>query len=170
MNIEELENKVSKYEEEINMLKAEIAKLKKEKKPVKRWRAEKNGHYFIVDSLGDISISEELYDITDGYRYNAGQYFKTQQQAENYREKILIYQELKDLALELNNGEKIDWEKYNNQAKYYIYFNGDDECLEENDAHFFKDIGQIYCLNENFLDIAKQRIGEERLKKLFEEE
>ena len=31
-----------------------------------------------------------------------------------------------------------------------------------------QELGQIYCLDVNFLDIAKREIGEENLKKLFE--
>lgn len=32
----------------------------------------------------------------------------------------------------------------------------------------YQDIGQIYCLDSDFLKIAKQEIGEENLRKLFE--
>ena len=32
----------------------------------------------------------------------------------------------------------------------------------------YQRIGQIYCLDSNFLNIAKREIGEENLKKLFE--
>jgi len=35
-------------------------------------------------------------------------------------------------------------------------------------ASLTKNIGQIYCLNNRFLKIAKERIGEEKLLKLFE--
>lgn len=162
MNIEELENKIKELQEEIN-------KLKEEKKPVKRWRAKENGHFYYVDSGGTIfKIIDGCFD-KDNYRYNAGNYFKTEQEAENYKEKLLIYQELKDLALELNNVEKIDWEDLK-QLKKRIFYDMYNKRLSSTITSGCKEIGQIYCLNENFLDIAKDRIGEERLKKLFEEE
>lgn len=162
MNIEELENKIKELQEEIN-------KLKEEKKPVKRWRANKNEDYFITDNGGEISCITDTFHRIDTYRYNAGNYFKTEQEAENYKEKLLIYQELKDLATELNNGEKIDWDN-NNQHKRYIFFDRYDNKIKSSGLYSNQELGQIYCLDENFLDIAKDRIGEERLKKLFEEE
>lgn len=170
MNIEELENKVSKYEEEIKMLKAEIAKLKEEKKPVKRWRAEKGiGKYCYMDSYGEAYICIDDYMDYDDYRYETGNYFKTKEEAENYQEKLLIYQELKGIAIELNNGEKIDWED-RTKIKYYFYKDTEDNKLYESGVYYTYELGRIYCLDKNFLEIAKERIGEERLKKLFEEE
>lgn len=169
MNIEELENKVSKYEEEINTLKAEIAKLKEEKKPVKRWRAEKDKIFYYLNEGGNIDYEIETYTPLHNFWYESGNYFQTSLQVSNHKEKLLIYQKLKDIALELNNGEKIDWEA-DMQYKYYIASDIKLNNLVMNNTSIYKGIGQIYCLDKNFLEIAKQRIGEERLKKLFEEE
>ena len=76
------------------------------------------------------------------------------------------YYDLMDLAEELNNGEKIDWNDFD-QCKYLISYNNKNKKLEIDNVLKIQDIGQIYCLYDNFLDKAKKRIGEDRLKKLF---
>ena len=42
--------------------------------------------------------------------------------------------------------------------------------IEKARAHLAKTQGTIYCLDENFLSIAKSEIGEERLKKYLKGE
>ena len=103
----------------------------------------------------------------DTCRYEIGNYFKTEEEAKKAVEKMKIYTQLKDLALRLNKGEKIDWEN-DDQAKYYIYYDCGKMELDYNNDWLYKKIGQIYCLDIYFLDIAEQEIGEENLKKLFE--
>ena len=75
------------------------------------------------------------------------------------------YTQLKDLALRLNKGEKIDWTN-DDQVKYYI----DHETmkLDYSSSWLYQNIGQIYCLDKEFLNKAIEEIGEEDLKKLFE--
>lgn len=157
--LEELEAKMKELQKEIDDLK---------KKKTVRWRAEKDGEYYMVDTNGDINLCSEDNHSIDNNRYNFGNYFKTREEAELVKEKILIYNELKDLALELNGGEEMDW-KDAWQDKYYIYFDNFCECLKCIATCTNRDFFGIYCLNKNFLEIAKERIGEERLKKLFVE-
>lgn len=47
-----------------------------------RWRANKNEKYFLVSALGAICDSTELNSDTDNKRYEAGNYFKTEKEAE----------------------------------------------------------------------------------------
>lgn len=159
--IEELEAKMKELQKEIDDLK---------KKKTVRWRAEKGGKYYIIDvDFGNgIGVCSEDDYIIDNRRYNMGNYFKTQEEAELVKEKILIYNELKDLALELNNGEEIDWTD-DCEGKYYIYYDNYFKELKSVGIYITKVFFNIYCLNKNFLEIAKERIGEERLKKLFME-
>ena len=82
---------------------------------------------------------------------------------------INTYYELMDLAEELNKGEEINWGNMY-QEKYCIYYDAITKTLCDAIYKRFKAIGQIYCLNENFLEIALERIGKERLEKLFKEE
>lgn len=79
-----------------------------------------------------------------------------------------IETKLKNIAERLNAGRKIDW-KNGDQKKFSIYYDYDSEILDYDFRLMFKVQGTIYCLNENFLEVAKLEIGEENLIKYFEE-
>lgn len=161
----EFENLVDEFEKKLEDLKKRFDEC--EKSENKRWRAEKNKNYFYIGSELIVDYSIEVGDIVDNGHYKIHNYFKTQEEAEKVAEKIKIYVELKDLAEELSNGEEIDWGN-DNQRKYCIYKDYPNCNLDFISSVYCSDLGQIYCLNENFLKIAKERIGEERLLKLFE--
>lgn len=155
-NLEELKKK---YEE----LGKEIKRLEKENK---RWRAKINEEdYYYMDSLSYIYKETEENEKKDDFRYKTRNYFKTKEQAQAYLDNINTYYDLMDLAEKLNNGEIIDWNS--EKQKYYIYYYTVGEELRTHGISVFKDLGQIYCINENFLNIALEKIGKERLEKLF---
>lgn len=83
--------------------------------------------------------------------------------------KLEIETQLKNIAERLNKGQKIDW-KNNNQLKYSIYYCYDDKKLDWFVRRYRKDQGIIYCLDENFLNVAKKEIGEDNLIKYFKED
>lgn len=138
----------------------------KNKEGTTRWRAEKGEIYYCIGDEGEIYIPCEDFCNYNTNRYEIGNYFKTGEEAEKVVEKMKIYTRLKDLALRLNDGEEIDWKNYK-QAKYDIYYDHESEDLGYYNAWSYEKIGQIYCLDENFLDIAKLEIGKENLIKLF---
>lgn len=160
-NLEELKKK---YEE----LGKEIERLEKEKS-CKRWRAEQRQSYYFVDEDGDINSVYDQDDITDRYNFKTRNYFKTEEEAQRHLDNINTYYELMDLAEELNEGEEIDWENLH-QIKYSITYDSDDKKIFSISNNVIKNLGQIYCLNKNFFEVAKQKIGEERLESLFKEE
>lgn len=82
--------------------------------------------------------------------------------------KLEIETKLKNIAERLNAGRKIDWEDMN-QQKFYIHYNYDKEILDVYVGFYRKNQGAIFCLDENFLKVAKQEIGEENLIKYFTE-
>lgn len=164
MNNKELEELKNKYEE----LGKEIEKLEKQEK--KRWRGEINDNYYCIDeNSGDVIKAYEDNYFVDNFRYKIRNYFRTKEEAQKHLDKINTYYELMDLAEELNNGEEIDW-KNDNQEKYLICYDSNIEELSSYIHSNIKFIGQIYCLDEDFLEKAKERIGEERLIELFEED
>ena len=84
-------------------------------------------------------------------------------------DRIKTYYQLKNLAEELNT-EEVDWKNIS-QAKYSIYLDSSKpEKLRQNSLFYSQSMGEIYCTNKNFLDIAKQKIGEENLMNLFKED
>ena len=164
--------------EQINELKQKIEELEKEvnspefegiKKGV-RQRPKIGERYFYVDSCCVDSCSGIDYVFwqetkTDLFLFNTGNCFKTEQEAEEYKENLLTKQALKDLALELNDGVEIDWGKHN--PKYFIYLTKQGELLDQSYNIYDNCNTKLYCLSEKFLDIAKERIGEEKLIKLI---
>ena len=159
-NLQELKKK---YEE----LGKEIEKLEKQKKNIRR-RADFGEKYYTISTSGTVITSREENDEIDSFRYKIRNYFKTEEEAQRYLDNINTYYELMDLANELNNGEEIDWNN-EKQIKYYIYFHKKEDILYRARAACAMDLGQIYCLNAEFLAEALKRIGKERLKKLSEE-
>lgn len=161
--MEILEELKKKYEE----LGKEIERL--ENQSDVNWRAALNENFFYIDENTDIgwSFDNNISTFADNC-YKTGNYFKTEEQAEKMLEKIKIYVKLKRLAEKLNDGQEIDWNN-SKQEKYYIYFFKSDKKLILTNTIGIQDIGQIYCLDEDFLEKAKQEIGEENLLKLFEE-
>ena len=170
-----LEELKRKYEE----LGEEIEKLEKQKKN-KRWRAENGEKYYLVGEfekedvkVGGITLEYDGYnvesnDAVDIFLYKTRNYFKTKEEAEEYREKLKTYYDLMDLADELNGNKEIDWND-TQQIKYTISYNYFDGILICDWTYGINHFGQIYCLDENFLDIALERIGKDRLEKLFKE-
>lgn len=165
-NLEELKRKYEELGKEIERLEKE--RLEKEKS-CKRWRAEQRQFYYFVDEDGEIDSVYEQDDITDRYNFKTRNYFKTRKEAQRLLDNIKTYYELMDLAEELNNGEKNDWND-TKQKKYYICYDCYNEGIVLCNHYNVKDIGQIYCLDKNFAAIALERIGKERLEKLFKEE
>ena len=161
--IEELENKIEQLSKELENLKCELDIEKMNT----RWRARNSEAYYYLYSYGKIIRACDYRSGETTNRYNLGNYFRTKEEAEKTAEKIKIYTQLKDLALRLNKGEEIDWED-EDQAKYCIYYDNHRKKIYTNCNYYSEELGQIYCLDEKFLEEAKQEIGEENLKKLFE--
>lgn len=156
-NLEELKKKYAELGEEIERL---------EKSKTKRWRAEKGGVFFWIDSNNDTWICCEDNCIADDKRYKSGNYFKTEEEAQAEAERRIIYQELSDLALELNNGVEIDW-KNRGQQKYSLVYDYENEFVDWTGNVSSRVCGTVYCLNRYFRQKAIERIGEERLEKLL---
>ena len=164
-NLEDLED----LKKQISELQSKVAKLEnesKEEKKGKRWRAEINDTYFYINDTGYVDVSHENNDSFDKYRYKTRNYFKTEEEAEEYQEIMNTYYDLMDLAEELNNGKKINWND-EAQCKYVIYYSFKCNTLDEGIAYVCKEFGQIYCLDGDFVEKAIEKIGEDKLKKLF---
>ena len=159
-NLEEIKKQISELQNKVNKLENQ------EKEKNKRWRARINDTYSFVDDSGDVVTCHEYNEYGDNYRYKTRNYFATYEEAEEYKEVMNTYYDLMGLAEELNNGEKIDWND-NQQCKYTIYYDFEDNFLNRNNAYVCKEFGQIYCLDGDFLEKAIEKIGKDKLTKLF---
>lgn len=163
--MDKLEKKIEELSKELEDLKHELYKAKSNN--YERYRANCGEKYYYYGSMGMVSDCDESNDEYDINRYAMGNYFQAEEEARSSVRKIIIYTQLKDLALRLNKGEEIDWEN-DEQDKYCIVCDVLSKNLFCTYAVTVGDIGQIYCLDKDFLNIALQEIGEENLKKLFE--
>ena len=161
-DLEELKKQISELQSKV----AKIENESKEEKKGKRWRAEANDTYIYINDAGYADVSHENNDSFDKYRFKTRNYFKTEEEAEKYKEVMNTYYDLMDLADELNNGEKIDWND-NQQCKYTIYYSFKCDTLDDGIAYVCKEFGQIYCLDGDFLEKAIEKIGKNKLIKLF---
>lgn len=167
--LDNLKLKLEQANDLVQDLQKKIIELESKQSNNSRWRAEKNNTYYWLFGDGTISSEEEWKTYTNDKHYAIGNYFETKEQAEKTIEKQKIYVKLKDLALRLNNGEKIDWES-KQQRKYTIIYNNGLHTFSRDCAYACQYINQIYCLDSNFLDAALEEIGKDNLIKLCEED
>lgn len=157
MNRGELLNEIMKTKEHL----ADMEKMLGECS----WKPEEGEKFFFIDAWNRV-CDKKYREINVCCReyYSTYNCFKTQEEAKQEAEKILIRRQLEDIAKRLNKTEKIDWND-NNQPKYFFYFAfSSDEIV--NFYHLRnKEQGVVCCLDKNFLNVAVEEIGEERLKK-----
>ena len=159
-NLEELKQELKKLENKLNEL---------ENKGNNNYKRPRYKDYYCLIDTGGIAYVKDQNDEIDDFRFKIGNYFKIEESIENHKEKLLIEQELRDIARELNKGEEIDWDD-DSQDKYCVSYNFSNDCITYNFNSSVKIQGIIYCLNKDFKDIAVERIGEERLKKYLKGE
>lgn len=162
-----IDEKIKELEEKQAKILKEIEELKKEKEnKSKRWRAKSGFRYFYLCDDGIIMYATDFYNMSDDYRYATGNYFETEAEALRYKQNLITYQQLKDIALRLNNGQDINQGDYY-KDKYYIYYDKEkEEFLLDFDCTA-QSLNVVYCLDENFLNVALSEIGEEKLKQLL---
>ena len=132
----------------------------------KRWEPKDNEEYWYIDSSGTVNYTRFMSEIeADTEKFENYNCFKTKGEALQEAEKILVRRQLEDIVKRLNKGEKIDWRNLE-QNKYYLSCDNYNRCgkiccvCSNNTVQ-----GAVYCLDKNFLDVAKREIGEDRLIK-----
>lgn len=105
----------------------------------KRWRAKRCEKYHFINDCGVICAEVEWGDDIDGFRHATGDYFKTEEEAEAYKEYLLAKQVLLDDA----KGFVPDWKNFN-QAKFEVFYDHGEKTLDYSEAGDFQTIGAIY--------------------------
>ena len=160
-----LEEKIKEIEKHLEELKVQLTEENKKDK----YKRKRDDNYWFLNCIGESVMDYDYYEDEDKFNYNIGNYFETEEQAKNYKERLLIEQELRDIARELNKGEEIDWDN-TNQDKYYIEYSFYGDGILYSFHSYTKIQGTIYCLDINFKHVAIERIGKERLTKYLKGE
>lgn len=158
MNKREILNEINKTKEHLTNLEKMLAECEYE-----RFKPKIGEEYYCIDDDNKARrVDFKLMNAYDRDRIKAYNCFRTKEEAEAEAEKILVRRMLEDIAKRLNKERRIDWDDFE-QSKYNVglYYGGIATSL----SFSFKIQGAVYCLDENFKDIAIQEIGEERLKR-----
>lgn len=103
-------------------------------KEYKRWRAKRGERYWFARALG-VNSDKEVNHYIDRGRWETGNYFKTEEEAELYGRKLIANQKLIDTAkkawFEFNGSDGPNW-KNGSQRKHSIYYSyaSGDMCLD----------------------------------------
>lgn len=152
--------------EEINKTKEHLANMEKmlEECEYERWKPEKGKMFYFLNSYNK-AISETWdSDYSDAGHYNIYNCFQAREEAETEAEKILVRRMLEDIARRLNKGKKPDWIKCY-QKKYSLGYDQVNSKITLECRTTIIAQGTVFCLDDKFLNVAIQEIGEERLKK-----
>lgn len=159
MNKQEILEEINKTEEHLANMEKMLAECEYE-----RWKPKNDDIFYYIDTFCRVKKRNWADMPTYRTHYNKGNCFKTYEEAEAEAEKILVRRMLEDIARRLNKGENIDWFKCY-QKKYYLGYSCINSKITRECRTTMIAEGAVYCLDENFLDVAIQKIGEERLKK-----
>jgi hypothetical protein len=159
---QELQFKQEELLEQQKELARQIKELKEKDNKQKKWQPKKDEVYYFVSGDGDVEKCPHRNSFYDRWRIPQGNCFKTEREARQHLENLKTKIELRHLADELNGDRVIDWEHYN-PTKYSIIYDYGLKTISLGTNATARDAGVIYCLDENFADIAEQRIGEQRL-------
>lgn len=158
MNKEEFEKEIAILKEQLNKLQQAL-----EYKGYERWQPKHNEQYFSVDYNNSVFCHYNNNQAITDENIKVFNCFKTRQEAEQEAEKILVRRQLEYISRRLNKNKTLNW-KSQCQHKYSIYFDYREDKIDTYPTTVpYKEQGAVYCLEQNFKDIATQEIGEERL-------
>ena len=119
--IQELSNKIEKFQTEINELKEELEKL--QKKPYKISYPDNGTEVYIISDL-DGGIEGRKYDVSDNVDeilYELGLYFDTYEEAERFKREQTLIKKIKCWAKEQQGDWQPNWND-GNETKHHISF------------------------------------------------
>jgi len=156
----------------IEDVKRELEELQKiiDRPESKRFKPELNEIYSFVNSLGEVMFDMFKDDITDTFRYNQRNMFKTKKQAEEELKRLTILAQYKDLVEESWGDVKIDWTDAN-QFKMSPSYNYNCNKMYTYKSYIckIKRHNSEYFRTENDLIKAIEIIGKDDFKKYIME-
>ena len=152
---------MKKQEEEIKQLKKCIKEIKKKEIEGSIWKPEFGGEYWMV-SIGECRVFRAFWKNSNIHekRFNMGNVYRTQEEAEFQLERMKVLEELKKFSCKYRKGE----------LNYYIYLNSNTNELGVilSDIYMRFD---FYFESYEKAEEAIKEVGEDKIKKyLFEVE
>lgn len=129
----------------------------------KVWKPECNKNYWVINGFSVVNSSWDN-DNVDYRRYEIGNCFKTEKDAEFALEKLKVEAELRRFAEE-NNECEIDWTDME-QNKWLICYNYDSKNIDTGYDNTLR-THYIYFSSKKIAKQAVEYVGEERLKKYY---
>ena len=164
MNKQEIIDEIKKTKEYLTNLENMLIECESE-----RWKpVDGDIYYYISEACTVIKSRTWAHCIVDEH-YHCFNCFRTEEEAQAEAEKILVRRMLEDIARRLNKGEKPDWIKCY-QKKYYLGYNQINSKITLECRTTIIAQGTVFCLDDKFLNVAIQEIGEDRLKKYLKGE
>ena len=110
----------------IEFLEEKLAALSADSEPVQPvkcepWRADLYGEYWYIDTDGKLEKTTDHCHEEDDFSYQVGNYFRTVDQANKARERLLALGKFRHKAYELNEGILPEAEL--RTSRYYIFWN-----------------------------------------------
>lgn len=161
LNRQEILDGINKTKEHLANMEKMLEDKEWEEK-TQRWKPKANEKYWYVTSTNHVAQTDFVMG-DDFQRWLIYNCFKTEKEANQEAEKILIRRQLEDIARRLNKGKKIDWND-EEQTKSFLFFDSVTQLIERDCNIRNKIQGVVYCLDTDFRKIAIQKIGEDRLK------
>jgi len=133
--------------------------IKKSEQP-KRWRAERDSCYYFTNNCGNVSNVYDYGNPEDDFRFDTGNYFGTEKQAQEYKKKLLTQQKYKDMS----DVTSKDWEKPLVGYKWYAYYVCQSKRVEYASASGLQ-YGIVCFSTKEKAQEAVKAIGEDAFKK-----
>lgn len=133
------------------------------KPQTKMWKPITEETYYYLNYWGEINSGRWTNDTSDNWLFDSGNCFRSEEEAEFYKEKLLVTAELQRFAEEHN--EPIDWNNAE-QPKYYLSYDYEEATIDV--FLLFSISYPMTCFTSEY--IAKQAIeavGENRIKKYY---
>lgn len=156
--IANLLEKISEFEQQLAVLKAEVEKEEKENK---RWRGKEGDIYWFVESNRTPSWLYECNKDSDNFRYDTHNYFQTEDEARRYAKVLETERQLKKFADEYNGD--IDWGG-NSLIKRCLCYNYNAQSICTRSVWAIREPRVIYFSSEEIARQAIDEIGEEKIK------
>ena len=127
--------------------------------PSKVWKPKKEEDYYLVNEIGEVEEDQWFKDQFDEQRYNFGNCFRTEEEAELHRDRLQLYTDMKRFA-EQNNGE------FEDGKKWFIFYETHDRKTYVSCYYSVINPFDVYFSSSEIADKAVELFGE-RMKALW---